>query len=1517
MIRRLLAVLSLALLAVASCFAQLTGQAVLEKLRRVLAIRDDSVVAQGVDTGTGAFAMELPVMQVEGARQINFVLRYNSLLNFSNGEMSPGWGHPFEAFLSPPVPGPIFASQYRVNLDSERIISFTEAGSGFVNEDPEGRYERLESRPSNAGWRLIRRDGTELWFDAQGRLQEERNHVRQRLEFSYSGGRLSQVREPISNRSMRLHYNIPTGVLRSITDEADRISYFGYDNARRLVAVHPPARMSPVPNLSQINRTIPDNNQTGVTTNVPVNGRGPVGIVRIEPGSISHARPADLRVSVISPSGTSVELTFGNAQAPLVNLSGIAFDDFWGEDPNGSWRVVIRDVVAGTEGSVSPLYLRFTDLTTPTRFTYGGGGRLTGIFDADGNRMLSNVYDGFGRIVEQDDTNDTNLPAQFAYQESPSEVRTQYSDRLGNEWEYRHNAQHRLLQVADPLNRTTRFTYDANGNRISLVDALNRITRFQYDADGNLTQTTDPQNGIWQFSYTTPQRNLVSVRDPLGKTTGFAYDDNNNMRVVQDALGNRDTRSFNSNSQMTGNLMSDGGGINFTYQGGKPVGVSHAAPSGRHGTDSASAGYDVIGLPTTIADADGFETKYEYDDQGREIRKTNPLGNSEEFEYDIRGRVVRHTDFRGNATTYEYDGNDNLVRVTDALSRSITYRYDGEDRTIAIRAPDGSEGKMVYDAAGQLIEEIDALGNKRSYVYDAVGNLIEDYDGNGKLIERINYNALDLPILKTDADGNQVGIHYDAMGQPIRLVNPIGQELLTTFDDIGRPIQTADSTGRTFRQNYEQDDMVRRIIDANGVTQLTFSYDPANRIASAETRTGFHRWQYNNRDLVTRYTTPTGQQFNHEYDDAGQLTAIRPGGTGSAGARTLSYTYDKNGNPVFVTRESAGESATIVRHFDEIDRVSRYFDERGNMLRFTYDERGNVSSLRYPDSKQVFYTYDTANRLEEVRDWAGRRTRYHYDANSRITRIDFPNGTSRVMRYDTRGRVVQRQDRMANGLRILDYRFQYGPNGLLQAENAGHSDGVTLPSPASFEYNNQNQITRYLNQNVIHDQNGRMTRGPVGSGVQDLAYDFSGNLISAGDMTFTYDGEDRLVRMTNGSSTHDLVVNPVSDLSQVLMKTSSGGSSAGTTYYVWGIGLAYEVGPDDQIRVYHYDQRGSVVAFSDGSGQVSGRVSYGPYGEITGTSGNTDSLYLFQGLTGAIHAPNGLNMMGVRWYSSTAKRFLSEDPYFGTILRPRSVNRYTYAGSDPINFHDPSGKIFNLIGAAVGAVVGVVVQGVSDIIAGEFSGPEAYIGAAIGGFVGGLIVTSTGCIPCAGAGGAAVELLVTKGLRGEPINPVELLVVAAVGGVTAKVGDKAGKVIGAAGRRSSKALGKVLGKNAARPAAQQFNRRALKKALAREAQKQKWREIAGTIPEDFGTGLAEELVTRPSAVRAVTNPSSAAQATQRIPAVLAATAEGVSSLNRSRNAAYGEYIHWRYFQEMLQLSAVPALNNPNNALTGF
>ncbi len=97
----------------------------------------------------------------------------------------------------------------------------------------------------------------------------------------------------------------------------------------------------------------------------------------------------------------------------------------------------------------------------------------------------------------------------------------------------------------------------------------------------------------------------------------------------------------------------------------------------------------------------------------------------------------------------------------------------------------------------------------------------------------------------------------------------------------------------------------------------------------------------------------------------------------------------------------------------------------------------------------------------------------------------------------------------------------------------------------------------------------------------------------------------------------------------------------------------------EQVFYYHTDAIGSVRMITDATGQVVARYDYLPFGEPCGSACGTPSPPDVRQFAGRERdQETGLDYFGARYYAS--------------------VNRYAYAGNNPLRFSDPSGLDFYL-----------------------------------------------------------------------------------------------------------------------------------------------------------------------------------------------------------------------------------------------
>ena len=132
--------------------------------------------------------------------------------------------------------------------------------------------------------------------------------------------------------------------------------------------------------------------------------------------------------------------------------------------------------------------------------------------------------------------------------------------------------------------------------------------------------------------------------------------------------------------------------------------------------------------------------------------------------------------------------------------------------------------------------------------------------------------------------------------------------------------------------------------------------------------------------------------------------------------------------------------------------------------------------------------------------------------------------------------------------------------------------------------------------------------------------------------------------------------------------------AANTTYYVRDPrgGLLAQRTPTAGTFYYLLDGLGSITGLTDSNGARVASYSYDAYGQTTSMSTSTVGVNNPWRYVGAYQDGTGLYKMGARYYDPTLGRFTQQDPIFNP-LDPKSWNRYTYAGNDPINFSDLTG----------------------------------------------------------------------------------------------------------------------------------------------------------------------------------------------------------------------------------------------------
>ena len=513
----------------------------------------------------------------------------------------------------------------------------------------------------------------------------------------------------------------------------------------------------------------------------------------------------------------------------------------------------------------------------------------------------------------------------------------------------------------------------------------------------------------------------------------------------------------------------------------------------------------------------------------------------------------------GNSRTVEYyeqpwGGGSLVSRVVDADGNTQSYTYDASGVCIArITNADGSFIEMTH--TNNRPNEI-----KTSYV-NATGGLSTmtrvRYTWDPTVVARLSSLTVDLtPHDNSIADGNVYRIDYTYSGSTQRLTSITqtdGSRLDIAYDASGRVISYTETISagvtRTTTLSYET--------DAQG-------------------------------NKFTRVRDAQLQDTLLYYDAKGQLTkTVAPQPVAGAGAATVSYAYNADGDVVSVT------------------------DALGNTTTFTYDSNGNVLTETDSFGNTVTRSYGAKNELLRETRWGSHAaaadtlltTRYAYDSENHLRYVVTPKGYVTEYRYTAAGDVEYTIEYPEHAYPSANY----APEVVLsEAQLNAWRDSLSDRSSTKITYNSydvRGQLASSTRYGIATAAGAASTAEGYGRTI--YAYDQSGRLLSKTNEgqsaeAFLYDGMGRMIGATdlNGGTTsiafNDAATQTVVTLANGFVQTStynkvgdllnyaeSGSYVAGgtSTHKYDKLGRLRMTTDATGFKTYHlYDKRGRRVA---------------------------------------------------------------------------------------------------------------------------------------------------------------------------------------------------------------------------------------------------------------------------------------------------------------------------------------------------
>ncbi len=777
---------------------------------------------------------------------------------------------------------------------------------------------------------------------------------------------------------------------------------------------------------------------------------------------------------------------------------------------------------------------------------------------------------------------------------------------------------------------------------------------------GNTAKLIDNNNGTFtmlkrngtRWNFDTNNR-LSQLVDADGNAASFTYDDIGSLIKVNDAFD----RQFV-----------------YTYADGLLISVIDSA--GR----SIAFGYNEAKDLTTVTDPAGKIWSYEYDSQHRLKSLIDPLGITKWTNtYNKLDQVVQQQKVRQNGTTiinYKFTGFRNVEEHEDGYR--IIHYFDNKGRPISTENSHGHRAIKTYDGQGNIIKTTDVLGNSIVFNYDANSNLVKITDALGKNIV-FTYDDKDRLINTTNPLGHSIKLTYNESHHVTSDMDPLGNNTISAYFENGLKRDYTDPLGVNTSLNYDlYGNLATEIIAPN--PPISYEHDSIGNLTRLTDQAGASTtFEYDPRRLLTKMIDPNNQSVVYTYDDAGRLETRtdRNGDTISythtpnglvenitlSDASSISFSYDKNNNILAMT-DAMGSTQYIHNTLSQLTSVT---DPHGFLVSYAYDAAGNLTKLTYPGGKSVHYAYNAKNQLITVTNWLGQIATYTYDAAGRKTSLENFNGTLTTYSYDEADRLTGINNRKSGGDVIASYQFTLDASGKRTNVTVNQPlDQVFASNVVHYTHNStKNRLLSANEKNYRYDQEGQL----IGAGNTSFTFDVQGRIAAIeGDQSirYSYDGADRrLQRIVDGHITRYIY-----DVSGNLLAEADKNNKI-TRYYIHSLGLLAAVTPYSAVYSYHYDGTGNTVSITDDKQDVINQYAYTPFGTLAGQAEQFEQPFKMVGKYGVMAEPNDYYYMRARYYDPKSARFISQDPIG---FDAGDVNLYAYVGNNPIDRIDPEGK---------------------------------------------------------------------------------------------------------------------------------------------------------------------------------------------------------------------------------------------------
>ena len=669
-------------------------------------------------------------------------------------------------------------------------------------------------------------------------------------------------------------------------------------------------------------------------------------------------------------------------------------------------------------------------------------------------------------------------------------------------------------------------------------------TSFEYDEFENITKSTE-NNGI---ATTTLQNAYVNNPTATGNNycIGKLIQKNQSVSAYGDVFTSEEKYSYDTAKpnlvKQTQNKAhnTDYVSTDYVYDGfGNVTQKTISAPgvTNRTMTDL----YDTNGrFVIKKTDNEGYETTFEYNKLGQQLKSKNYLNVETVSVFDNWGQLATNT----------ITGSSSIVQI-----QSFVYaRFNGGYSVTTTSNTPGDFSRVFYDIYGRQIKTTKGGFAANTFIsksveYDFLGRKIKESEPyldssptlatpNFSKSNTITYDYLSRPITQLLYTSKQISITYDGLSA----TTSDGTKTVTTVNDAnGKKIEQTEN-GEKLTYTYYANGNLKETIYGNH--KITMKYDGWGRqiymqdpsvSAIAYTNT------YNNFGEVLTETTPTGT-ITFEYSPTGKL--IKKTGAGQNTNQESNYTYDSKG---FITGETGTINGkdfiynyTYSPYYQILTNTEETPDNLTHKKIFSYDGYGRVlqettnsyltaNNTVNNGNNTIEYGYNSYNgMIEQYKDASTQTVLWKLNtANEKMQAltVSFGNGMNITNKYDNFG-YFETAKHISSTTTALNLEYQFNATRGILNYRKNNIAGV-LSWNETFAYDTNDRLTSWTDPNgtttTSYETDGRIkNNGQVG----DYNYE-SGNRYRKKSATLNSSGLAFYTNRTPQTVSYDMFKNPI------------------------------------------------------------------------------------------------------------------------------------------------------------------------------------------------------------------------------------------------------------------------------------------------------------------------------------------------------------------------------------------------------